>query len=101
MEEEQHGSKSQFLNIRRKILKKIIPMQNQTMEESIRTYNDLFSDVSYYIDINCKELLEEVGMPTCPVNAVNEIKNIPNITQLSKGGGYRAVREFINLIIYE
>ena len=50
-------------------------------------------------DINCKELLERVGMPACPFNALDEIKNIPNITKLSKGGGYGAVREFIDLII--
>ena len=35
-------------------MKKITPMQDQTMEESVRTYNDLFSDVSYYIDTKLK-----------------------------------------------
>ena len=49
-------------------------------------------------DINCKELLENVGLAACPANAVEEIKNIPNIIHLSKKGGEGAVREFIDFI---
>jgi N-acylneuraminate cytidylyltransferase len=50
-------------------------------------------------DINCKELLENVGISACPRNALDEIKNIPNIMQLSKKGGSGAVREFIENIL--
>jgi YrbI family 3-deoxy-D-manno-octulosonate 8-phosphate phosphatase len=50
-------------------------------------------------DINCKELLQSVGMAACPNNALHEIKSIPNIIKLSKKGGGGAVREFIEIII--
>jgi N-acylneuraminate cytidylyltransferase len=49
-------------------------------------------------DINCKELLSSVGFAACPLNALDEIKEIPNINLLKKNGGEGAVREFIELI---
>jgi len=50
-------------------------------------------------DINCLELLSHVGLAACPQNAVNAVKNIPNIIQLKTAGGNGAVREFIELIL--
>ena len=50
-------------------------------------------------DINCKELLSAVGVSACPKNALLEIKNIPNIIELSLSGGEGAVREFIDMIL--
>jgi N-acylneuraminate cytidylyltransferase len=50
-------------------------------------------------DINCKELLQSVGLAACPANALEEIKNIPNIIKLSKCGGDGAVREFAEKIL--
>ena len=50
-------------------------------------------------DINCKELLQTVGLAACPANALEEIKNIPNIIKLSRYGGDGAVREFVEKII--
>ncbi len=50
-------------------------------------------------DINCKPLLENVGLAACPNNALPEIKSIPGIIQLHKSGGEGAVREFISHII--
>lgn len=50
-------------------------------------------------DINCKELLQSVGLCACPANALEEIKNIPNIIKLSKCGGDGAVREFAQKIL--
>lgn len=60
---------------------------------------DISLDEVAYIgdDINCKELLSNVGFAACPANALDEIKNIPNIIKLSKSGGDGAVREFIDL----
>ena len=52
-------------------------------------------------DINCKEILGNVGVSACPDNAVREIKSINNIIQLSQTGGGGAVREFIDLILKE
>lgn len=50
-------------------------------------------------DINCKELLQKVGIAACPANALKEIKNIPNIIKLSKCGGDGAAREFVEIIL--
>lgn len=49
-------------------------------------------------DINCKELLEQVGIAACPTNSLKSIKSINNIIQLSKNGGEGAVREFIEFL---
>ena len=50
-------------------------------------------------DINCKELLEAVGVCACPKNSTDAIKNIPHIVELSLSGGDGAVREFIEIIL--
>jgi len=50
-------------------------------------------------DINCKELLEAVGVKACPKNATSSVKNIPNIIELSLRGGDGAVREFVDIIL--
>ena len=60
------------------------------------------SEVAYIgDDLNCKEILSNVGLSACPDNAVREIKSINNIIQLSQTGGCGAVREFIDLILKE
>lgn len=51
-------------------------------------------------DINCFELLSSVGYAACPANAVEKIKNIPNIIQLNKNGGNGVVREFVTFLGY-
>ena len=50
-------------------------------------------------DINCFELLSNVGIAACPLNAVSKIKNIPGIINLNKSGGDGVFREFINYLI--
>jgi 2-dehydro-3-deoxyphosphooctonate aldolase (KDO 8-P synthase) len=50
-------------------------------------------------DVNCLDLLSEVGMAACPASAVTTIKQLPNIIQLSKKGGEGCVREFIEIIM--
>lgn len=65
-------------------------------KEICKELNISLDEVAYIgDDINCKELLQNVGLKACPSNAVEEIKNIPNIIKLSKSGGSGAVREFI------
>ena len=49
-------------------------------------------------DVNCQLLLSRVGLPACPANAVDAVKNIPGILLLSKRGGEGAVREFCDYI---
>lgn len=62
---------------------------------------DLTLDNVAYIgdDINCKELLENVGIAACPSNALEEIKSIKNILLLAKKGGEGVVREFSELFL--
>tara|TARA_B100000683_G_scaffold12541_1_gene13310 strand:+ start:7808 stop:8950 length:1143 start_codon:yes stop_codon:yes gene_type:complete len=50
-------------------------------------------------DVNCFELLSNVGIAACPNNAVIKIKSIPNIIHLQKNGGEGVVREFVELIL--
>jgi YrbI family 3-deoxy-D-manno-octulosonate 8-phosphate phosphatase len=50
-------------------------------------------------DINCFELLINVGIAACPANATDKIKGIPNIIQLKKAGGEGAVREYVELLL--
>ena len=50
-------------------------------------------------DINCYELLSQVGMAACPANALPQIKQIPNILLLDVKGGDGAVREFAHRIL--
>lgn len=72
-----------------KIAKKICKLENITLEE-----------VAYIgDDINCYDLLTNVGIAACPNNAVKEIKNISGIILLEKDGGKGVVREFVDLIM--
>ena len=50
-------------------------------------------------DINCRELLEVVGLAACPADANIIIKNIASIKIMSRNGGEGCVREFIEEII--
>lgn len=50
-------------------------------------------------DINCLDLLRNVGLAACPADAQEEIQAIPGILRMNKNGGQGAVREFINFII--
>ncbi|MFW2592080.1 cytidylyltransferase domain-containing protein [Aliarcobacter butzleri] len=69
-------------------------------KEICKKLNISLDEVAYIgDDINCKELLQSVGLKACPSNAVEDIKNIPNIIKLSKVGGNGAVREFVNILM--
>lgn len=46
-------------------------------------------------DINCKNLLENVGYAFCPADAQDEIKSIPNIEVLTTKGGFGVIREIL------
>ena len=61
------------------------------------------SEVAYIgDDINCYDLLSQVGHAACPADAIDKIKKIPHISVLSKKGGEGCVREFVNqLLNYE
>eukprot|EP01155_Anaeramoeba_flamelloides_P048320 Anaeramoba_flamelloidesc40952_g1_i1.p2 GENE.c40952_g1_i1~~c40952_g1_i1.p2 ORF type:complete len:188 (+),score=28.59 c40952_g1_i1:2030-2593(+) len=72
----------------------------EIVKEICKKENIALNEVAYIgDDINCKELLNAVGVKACPSNAVNEIKCISGIIQLDKSGGNGAVREFIDLVL--
>ncbi len=50
-------------------------------------------------DINCQKLLLAVAISACPSDAINIIKELPNIIILKKKGGQGVLREFADLII--
>ena len=52
-------------------------------------------------DVNCIELLQNVGLAACPANATAKVKAIEGIIHLTKKGGEGAVREFIDMILDE
>ncbi|MDR2207310.1 MAG: acylneuraminate cytidylyltransferase [Flavobacteriaceae bacterium] len=50
-------------------------------------------------DVNCLELLSNVGLAACPADAMEKVKQIPNIKILSKNGGDGVFREFLEMIL--
>ena len=50
-------------------------------------------------DINCIELLSKVGFAACPKDALEIVKNIPNINVLAKNGGEGVFREFVEKML--
>jgi N-acylneuraminate cytidylyltransferase len=50
-------------------------------------------------DINCIELLSEVGMAACPADAILSVKNIANINIMSLKSGDGVFREFVSYIL--
>ena len=72
----------------------------QTALEICRKEGITLAEAAYIgDDINCYDLLCEVGMAACPADAVDKIKTIPNIKILRKKGGEGVVREFIEIIL--
>ena len=70
------------------------------MQEFCINENFKLSEIAYIgDDINCFDLLSNVGVCACPKNAVSKIKNIPNIKLLNSSGGNGAFREFAEIYI--
>lgn len=72
----------------------------QTALEICRKEGITLADTAYIgDDINCYELLCNVGLAACPADAAQKIKSIPNIRILNRKGGEGAVREFAEIIL--
>ena len=50
-------------------------------------------------DVNCLDLLSNVGTKACPADACSQVKKIPNIIIMKQDGGKGSVREFIEIVI--
>lgn len=62
--------------------------------------NIALEDVAYIgDDLNCKDLLSNVGFSFCPKDSANEIKTIGQIQVLNTCGGGGVFREMVDLII--
>lgn len=62
--------------------------------------NISLSEVAYIgDDVNCFDLLANVGLAACPSDAILEIRSIDGIKHLSSKGGDGAVREFVEYLI--
>ena len=72
----------------------------QIVQDLCKSENITLNEVAYIgDDVNCFELLSNVGIAACPENAMKKIKSIPNIIQLNKNGGEGVVRELVELIL--
>lgn len=69
-------------------------------QEICRIENIALTEVAYIgDDINCYDLLSNVGYAACPADAVAKIKSIPNITILQHDGGKGCVREWVEYFV--
>lgn len=69
-------------------------------QEICNELNISLNEVAYIgDDINCIDLLQNVGFAACPSDANEKVKAIPGIRVMSKKGGEGCVREFAELII--
>ena len=72
----------------------------QIVKDLCKSEGITLNEVAYIgDDVNCFELLSNVGIASCPENSMKKIKSIPNIIQLSKKGGEGVVRELVELIL--
>ncbi len=70
------------------------------VQEICKELNISLAEVAYIgDDLNCIDLLSQVGTAACPNNAVRQVKMVPGIIQLEKKGGEGVVREFIGYLI--
>lgn len=62
---------------------------------------DITMDEVAYIgdDMNCFELLSNVGVKACPADACEEVLNVSGILVMKKKGGEGCVREFANKLL--
>ncbi len=81
-----------------------VQLQQLTKKEACemlcREMNISLDEVCYIgDDINDLDILQAVGLPACPKNAMKEVKAVKNILQLSHSGGEGAVRELCEYIL--
>jgi N-acylneuraminate cytidylyltransferase len=76
---------------------------NGKFNAAIKLCNELnisLKEVAYIgDDINCIELLKNVGLAACPSDAHFKVKSIPEILVLNTKGGEGVVREFVEIIL--
>jgi len=72
----------------------------EVAQEIVKEIGISMQEVAYIgDDINCVELLSQVGYAACPADACNIVKSISGILVMTKKGGEGCVREFIDKIL--
>ena len=72
----------------------------ETVLEICKNEGITLQEVAYIgDDVNCIELLENVGVAACPKDSVPKVKCILDIKIMTKNGGDGAVREFAEIIL--
>ena len=82
-------------------------VQNKTGEGKLQAVIKIIKELNISIyevayigdDVNCLNLLENVGFRACPADSNFRVLNIPKIIKLKKNGGHGCVREFIEIIL--
>ena len=100
---------SNFSDVRANKLKVDFLLKGDSFDGKLKSVkkicNDLnidLSEVAYMgDDINCYELLSEVGYKACPIDAVKKIKKIDNIYISPLSGGSGCFRDFIEKLTYD
>lgn len=98
------GRSSKLLELRANDLKIMELYQGiddklEVLKEIAQKYNLDFSEIAYIgDDLNDFDCIKASGLSACPVDAVDEIKEICDVV-CTKGGGNGAVRELIDMII--
>lgn len=69
-------------------------------EEIAKEMGITMAEVAYIgDDVNCVELLSNVGFAACPADACEKVKSIPNIVVMTRYGGEGCVRECCEIIL--
>lgn len=100
---------SNFSDVRSNKLKVDFLLKGDSFQGKLKSVkkicNDLninLSEVAYMgDDINCFELLSEVGYKACPIDAVDKIKKIDNIYISPLPGGSGCFRDFIDKLTHD
>lgn len=72
----------------------------EAAQEICKTIGITLNEVAYIgDDINCIDLLKNVGVKACPSDACEEVKSLMNINIMRKKSGDGCVREFIETIL--
>lgn len=101
------SEKTSFSDIRASKIKADYLFKGDSFNGKLNTVKKLCSELNIDLsevaymgdDLNCFELLNEVGFPACPKDAVNKIKKIRNIYISNFNGGNACFRDFIDNII--
>lgn len=99
------GENTQLVNWRRQKLG--LDILHQGVKDKITVVREICKELKINLDqvafigddINDFEVLSAVGFPACPASAVEKIKAIPGIMQMSKVGGAGVVREYCEIIL--